>query len=86
MATTETDTRDALDRLIHDAEHAESGAEFARRMGDRPAASRLNAKAERLRAESVAMAGRLGVTLCEHGRPADECTEDPCFEDTYDDD
>lgn len=48
------------DRLIHDAEHAEAGAEFARYMHDRTgsakhlsAAQNLDAKARTLRAQAT---------------------------------
>lgn len=52
--TTETrDRDDAVDRLLHDAEHADGGAEFARNfVNDDAAARRLRLKRDRLIVEA----------------------------------
>lgn len=44
------DLFEEVDRLLHDAEHADGGARMARAMGDWPNADLLAAKAKTLRA------------------------------------
>lgn len=44
---------DQIDRWTHDAEHKESGAAMARKMGDRDASDRMNAEAATLRQQAA---------------------------------
>lgn len=67
---------DRVDRLLHDAEHADSGAEFARRMvviqpdndAHRAAAHDLTAKRDRLLAEALALDPQRTAPACILGR------------------
>ena len=50
-----SDRDEKIDRLLHDAEHAESGAQMADMMRDRPNALLLYEKARKLRADALAL-------------------------------
>lgn len=79
--TRTTNVLDEIDRLIHDAEHAEGGAEFATRIYPDPKAAReLAAKGARLRERARKLAEKHDVPLCTHGYIAERC--DLC--DTHD--
>lgn len=53
--TMTADTEEKVDRLIHDADRAAAGADFARKMGDGKAATELYDKATRLAQEADAL-------------------------------
>ena len=53
MSETTRELEEVIDRLLHDAEHAHSGAMLARRMRDPEAAKRLFEKSRRCRAQAA---------------------------------
>jgi hypothetical protein len=83
---TEAEARRRYDNLVHDAEHAEGGAQFARGlMNDPETAARCDERARALRTEAQRIADLFSLNVCEHGYLADECTLDSCFDLAEDD-